>query len=383
MKPLSEAIMNSKKSSIRKLFELVLSAKNAISFGIGQPNFAPPEFVLDEIAKAVREKKTMYAPTLGLPQLREAIAAKCRKENNMTWVEAKNVIVTNGGSQSIDFAYRAVSNPGDEMILSSPNFLSYFYVANFNQIKLNEIARNPDFSINIDEIRKAITPKTKFIVINSPNNPTGYTYTKKEMDEIVQIVLENDLYLISDEVYEKFLYEDRPHISPASYPEMAPRTLTLNAMSKTFGGPGLRCGYLVADENIINLLEKYSQYVSAGVNHPTQMGATVAYQKGNPEIKQIIAAYDKKRRFCLKRLNELGFECPVPQGAFYLMPSVAKFAADADEFSEKLMRAVEVAVVPGSGFGSFSKQHVRMSYATDDKLLEEGFNRIEKFLKTV
>ena len=323
----------------------------------------------------------MYAPTLGIPQLRNAVAEKCRRENNLSWVEAKNVIITNGGSQGIQFAYAALSNPGDEITLSSPNFLSYYYVASFYNLKAVEVPRKPDFSVDIEGIRKAVTPKTKFILINTPNNPTGYAFTKKEMDEIVQIVLENDLYLVSDEVYEKFLYEGRQHVSPASYPEMATRTVTMNAMSKTFGGPGLRCGYVVASEEIINLLEKYSQYVAAGVNHAVQYGAVAAYQKGNPEMDKIIASYDQKRRYSLKRLTELGFETPTPYGAFYIMPKISAFSKNSEAFSEAMMKAVEVAVVPGSGFGSYSNEYVRMCYAMDDKLLEEGFDRIERFLK--
>jgi aminotransferase len=383
MKPLASAVLNAKKSSIRKLFELVLTAKNAVSFGIGQPNFAPPDFVIEEIIKAVKEKKMMYAPTLGIPQLRQAIADKCKAENNMKWVEPKNIIVTNGGSQALELAYACLCNPGDEIIVNSPSFLSYFYIPAFYGLKTVEVQRKPDFSIDIEGIKKAITPKTKFIMINTPNNPTGYAFKKNEMDEIVQIVLENDLYLVSDEVYEKFLYEGRTHTSPASYPEMADRTLTLNAMSKTFGAPGLRCGYVAASENIITLMEKFSQYTSAGVNHPTQLGAAVAYQRGNPEFANILKAYDKKRQYCMKRLDELGFETPKPYGSFYIMPKVTKFAKNSDEFSERLMREVEVAVVPGSGFGSYSDDYVRISYATEDRLLEEGFNRIEKFLKNL
>ncbi len=216
--------------------------------------------------------------------------------------------------------------------------------------------------------------------MNSPNNPTGYVYSREEMDTLVQIVLENDLYLISDEVYEKFLYSGRQHISPASYPEMADRTITMNAMSKTFGGPGLRLGYIAASEEIINQMEKYAQYTSAGVSHPTQYGAIAAMQYGNPDMPSIIESYDRRRQYSMKRLVELGFETPEPFGAFYIMPKVTAFESDADIFSEKLMEQQEVAVVPGSGFGSYSSDAIRISYAISEDKLEEGFDRIEKFI---
>jgi aminotransferase len=384
MKDLSEAILNSKKSSIRKLFELVLKAKNAVSFGIGQPNFPTPDHVTDAIIKALRDKKTQYAPTLGLPKLRELVANKFKEENKIEWAEAKNIIVTNGGSHALQLAYAVLSNPGDEIIVSSPNFLSYYYLASFYQLKTVEVPRKTeDFSPDLEKIRKSVTDKTKFIIINSPNNPTGYTYTKKQMDEIVQIVLENNLYLISDEVYEKFVYENCKHISPASYDEMADRTLTLNAMSKTFGATGLRVGYIAANDGIIGHMEKYAQYCAAGVNHPTQYGGIAAMEKGNPEMEKIIEAYNKKRQYCVKRLKELDFDFVEPYGAFYIMPSVAKFASSSEEFAENLMKQQEVAVVPGGGFGSYSKDYIRISYATEDKNLKKGFNRIEKYIKSL
>ena len=218
--------------------------------------------------------------------------------------------------------------------------------------------------------------------MNSPNNPTGYVYTKAEVEEMVEIVKENDLYLISDEVYEKFLYEDRPHYSPASYPDMQDRTITINAMSKTFGAPGLRVGYIAASEKMIHLMENYAQYTAAGVNHPTQYGAIAALEQGNPEIEEIIKEYNKKREYCVKRLENMNFVVNAPQGAFYIMPSIKNFGMSSDEFAQDLMKSVEVAVVPGSGFGSHSEKMIRISYATDQDKLEEGFNRIESYLKS-
>ena len=382
MKPLSNAILNSQKSAIRKLFELLLKSSDGISFGIGQPDFTSPDFVNNEIIKALKEHKTQYAPALGLPTLRRVVAQKFQNENNMKWVETENVMITNGGSQALQLCFAVLSNPGDEIILSSPNFLSYIYLASYYHLKLVEVQRLENYAPDLEGIRNAITPKTKFIIINSPNNPTGYVYSKNQMDELVQIVLENNLYLVSDEVYEKFLYNDHIHISPASYNEMEERTLTLNALSKTFGATGLRLGYVAANKNIIEMMEKYGQYTSAGVNHPTQYGAIEALVKGNPDMPQTIQNYDKKRQYTLKRLQELHFDTVEPFGAFYIMPRLnSTWNMTSEGFSNDLVKKEHVACVPGNGFGSYSDNSLRISYATSDELLEEGFNRIERFLK--
>ena len=384
MKELSAVILNSKKSSIRKLFELLLeSGEEAISFGIGQPDFTSPDFVNDGIIKALRDHKTQYAPALGIPQLRAAIAKKFQTENKMPWVTKENVIVTNGGSQALTLSFAVLSNPGDEFIVSSPNFLSYYYLGDYFSLKTVEVPRQLDNSIDLAGIEAAITPKTKFILINSPNNPTGNVIPKEQIDKIVQLVIKHDLYLVSDEVYDHFIYNGQEHISPASYEGMADRTLTLNALSKTFGATGLRLGYIAASKNLIKNLEKYIQYTTAGVNHPVQYGAIKGLLNVDKmELPTILEKYDKKRLFCIKRLRELQFEVSEPQGAFYIMPKLnPAWNMSADEFSDELVKEQSVACVPGSAFGSFSADSLRISYATTDKKLKEGFDRIEKFLR--
>ncbi|MHA1646846.1 MAG: pyridoxal phosphate-dependent aminotransferase, partial [Promethearchaeota archaeon] len=384
MRPLSNAVLSARKSKIRELFELLLkSGGDAISFGIGQPDFTSPDYVNDKIIRAYREHKTQYAPALGIPQLREVVAKKFQSENDLHWVKKENTIITNGGSQALMLAWAVLTNPDDEIIISSPNFLSYYYLCDLYNVKCVEVPRNADYSPNLDAIRTAITPKTKFILINTPNNPTGYVYTKDEMDEIVKIVKENDLYLISDEVYEHFIYIDQKHISPGSYEGMADRTITLNAMSKTFGGTGLRLGYVAASETIINNMEKVIQYTTAGVNHPVQYGGIEGLLHVNRmNFPKILKSYNKKREFCLSRLQEMKFDVVSPKGAFYIMPKLnPEWNMTAEEFSQALVDEEKVACVPGDAFGSFSGDSLRISYATDDKKLEEGFRRIENFLK--
>ncbi|MHA1110342.1 MAG: pyridoxal phosphate-dependent aminotransferase [Promethearchaeota archaeon] len=385
MKPLSDAVLNSKKSSIRKLFELFLKSTDAISLGIGQPDFETPEIIMDGIRKGLDDKKTMYPPALGIQELREVVAEKFRKENKMDWVQPENVMITNGGSQAIALTFAALTNPGDEILINSPNFLSYYYIPSYYHTNLVEVPRNADYSINFEALEKSVTPKTKLLIINSPNNPTGYVMTRDEIEKVVGFVLEHDLYLLSDEVYEKYLYNGRKCHSPASLggPEVENRIITINSISKTFSATGLRVGFLAAPRNIIPLMEKYAQYTAAGVSHPVQYGALEGIKHGNPKMDEIIQNYDERRLYCLKRLNELDLECAMPHGAFYCMPSVKKYMDSGDDFSEKLFESQKVAVVGGTAFGSYSEDKIRISYATTKENLENAFDRIEKFINSL
>jgi aminotransferase len=229
---------------------------------------------------------------------------------------------------------------------------------------LVEVPRNDDYSLKFDEIHKKITPKTKLLIINSPNNPTGYVLTKNEVEKIIDLIIEHDLYLLSDEVYEKYLYNGRTHTSPASLNGVENRIITINSLSKTFSATGLRVGFLAAPANILPLMEKYAQYTAAGVSHPVQYGAINGIKQGNPHMNQIVENYDNRRKYALKRLNELRLECAMPYGAFYMMPSVGKYMNSGDNFSEKLFSEQKVAVVGGTAFGSYSDDKIRISYAT-------------------
>jgi aminotransferase len=386
MKPLSDKLAGVPKSSIRKLFDLLGAQKDTISLGIGQPDFPAPQVVIDATIAALKEGKgSVYAPTMGIPQLKSIIAEKLKKENHVIADPDKNVMVTNGGSGSITLAFAALLNPEDEVILFSPNFLSYFYIASYFDAKIVEAPRRPDFGPNLDALKKLITPKTKAILINSPNNPTGYAYTRKEIEAIASVCIEHDLYLISDEVYEKIIYDGFTHVSPASINGMADRTITLNAASKTLSLTGFRIGYLAAPEPMLPLMENFIQYTSAGSNHPCQYGVAAGLEQAlkNPaSLDPVIKAYQKKRDACHVRLNEMGLECPKPRGAFYIMPRVDSTGLDGAAFSQQLIEKCGVAVVPGGGFGKYSKGHVRISYALDDKRLDEALSRIERFVKS-
>ena len=295
MKEISQRVAQAPKSAIRELFDLAIGRSDVISLGIGQPDFVTPEPVIQGNINALKSKITMYAPTKGVPELLQLLEKKVKNVNNIIVNWKDNIMVTNGASQALTLAFASIFNSGDEILISSPNFVSYFYCALFFGVKVKEIQRNNDFSLNINAIREGITPKTKAILINSPNNPTGHALTPSELKEIVDIIIKNDLYLITDEVYENYIYDGLKHVSPASLNDMFERTITINAMSKLYSATGFRLGYVVASKKIINLMEKFHQYTAAGTNHAAQYGFIEALKMDIKFFEAIWKSFDKRR----------------------------------------------------------------------------------------
>ncbi|MFX0057086.1 MAG: pyridoxal phosphate-dependent aminotransferase [Candidatus Hodarchaeota archaeon] len=383
MKELSHKVYQAPKSEIRKLFDLAAGRSDIISLGIGQPDFTTPQPAIEGNINALRKKLTYYAPTKGVPELLQLLEQKVKNFNKIDVNWKENIIVTNGGSQAITLAFATIFNPHDELIISSPNFISYFYCSQFFGIKVIEIERKKNFSPDFEKIKNSISDKTKAILINDPNNPTGYALSSNELHEITNIVKENDLYLIIDEVYENYLYDGLKHISPASIDGMFDRTITLNAMSKLFSATGFRQGYVVAKKEIIDLMEKYHQYTVAGTNHAAQYGFIEALKMDKSFFNEILKSFDERRLLVYNRLKEFGFEVVKPKGAFYIMPSVKRFNISGSDFSKRLMQEQGVAIVPGDIFGSYSNDKLRISYATEMSKLVEAMNRIEKFIKNL
>ncbi len=381
MKELSKKIRNAPKSKIRELFDLAAGRSDVISLGIGQPDFSTPLPAIEGNINALKKKITYYAPTKGIPELLQQLETKLKTVNKIDVAWEDNIILTNGGSQALNLTFASLFNPGDELVISSPNFISYFYLSTFFDVKLIEIERKSDFSPDIEKIRNSITQKTKAILINSPNNPTGYALNRKELDEIVEIVKTHDLYLLSDEVYENYLYDGSKHTSPASLKEMFERTITLNAMSKLYSATGFRLGYIAANKDIIETMEKYHQYTAAGTNHAAQYGFLEALKMDTRFFNEILKSFDERRLLAYNRLIEMNFEVVKPKGAFYIMPKIRDYNLTGAEFSKRIMKDQAVAIVPGNIFGSFSESMLRMSYATKLEKLEEAMNRIEKFVK--
>ena len=383
MKDLSDVVKHAPKSKVRKLFNLAASKPDIISLGIGQPDFPAPEPLINGTIDALKSRKTVYPPTRGLPELLKIISETTKKERGIESNWEDNLMITNGASQALALAMAIILNPDDEVVLSSPNFLSYYYILQFQYAKAIEIKRNDDLSPDFDSMKKSITPKTKLIIANSPNNPTGYVYKQKEWEELADIVIENDLYLLSDECYDKIVYDDNKHISPASLNGMGDRTVTINSISKTFAATGLRLGYVFANSEIITQMEKYHQYTAAGVNHPTQYGALAAFKYGSSYLGDIIRDYEKRRDFVYKKLNVIGLNVSKPGGAFYIMPKIGHLGLSSDEFSMKLVEEKGVAVIPGDVFGIYSDDRIRISYATSMDKLERAMEKIEEFVNTL
>ncbi|NVM45116.1 MAG: aminotransferase class I/II-fold pyridoxal phosphate-dependent enzyme [Candidatus Lokiarchaeota archaeon] len=383
MKELSKKIRNAPKSKIRELFDLAAGRSDVISLGIGQPDFSTPQPAIEGNINALNNKVTYYAPTKGVPELLQQLENKLKTVNNIETTWKDNIILTNGGSQALSLAFASIFNPGDEIVISSPNFISYFYLSAFFDLKIIEIERKNDFRPDIEKIKNSITEKTKAVLINSPNNPTGYSLDINELQEVVEIVKNNDLYLISDEVYENYLYDNSKHTSPASLKDMFERTITLNAMSKLYSATGFRLGYVAANKEIIDTMEKYHQYTVAGTNHAAQYGFLEALKMDTSFFNDILKSFDERRLLAYNRLIEMGFEVVKPKGAFYIMPKIINFKLTGAEFSKRVMKDQAVAIVPGNVFGSYSEYMLRMSYATKMDKLEEAMDRIEKFTKTI
>ncbi len=381
MKELSRKVAQAPKSKIRELFNLAAGRSDIISLGIGQPDFATPKPAIQGNIAALNKNITTYAPTRGVPELLQLLESKSNKINNIQANWEENIILTNGGSGAITLTYASIFNPGDELIIPSPNFVSYFYLGVFFGVKVIEIERNNDFSPNIEKMKQAITDKTKAILINSPNNPTGYALSKKELEEIVDIVIDKDLYLISDEVYENYIYDGLKQISPASLDGMLERTITLNAMSKLFSATGFRLGYVVAKKEIIDLMSTYTTYTVAGTNHAAQYGFIEALKMDTSFFDNILKQFDERRLLVYNRLNKIGFNVVKPRGAFYIMPSVKNFNMTGSEFSREIIRKKGIAIVPGDIFGSYSNYKLRISYATELGKLKKAMDRIDDFIR--
>ena len=380
MKELSQKVAKAPKSKIRELFDLASGRSDVISLGIGQPDFATPKPAIQGNIEALNKNITTYAPTRGVPELLRLLESKVAKVNDIQANWEENLILTNGGSGAITLAYASIFNPGDELIISSPNFVSYFYCGIFFGVKVIEVERNNDFSPNIEKIRQAVTNKTKAILINSPNNPTGYALDRKELEELVDIVIENDLYLISDEVYENYVYDGLKQVSPASLDGMFERTITLNAMSKLFSATGFRLGYVVASKEIIDLMSVYTTYTVAGTNHAAQYGFIEALKMDTSFFEDILQQFDERRLLAYNRLKDIGFDLVKPKGSFYIMPSAKNFNMTGTEFSREIIKSKGVAIVPGDIFGSYSNDKLRISYATEFGKLKEAMDRIESFI---
>ncbi len=371
-------------STIGELIKISEESKGIISLGPGEPDFDSPKNVVDFACKRLREGYTHYSPPGGRGELKEVISRKLKKENNVD-VSPDQVIVTTGSTEAILLALMCSIDPGEGVIVPDPGFLAYrpmVEILNGMPICIPHCERD-GFRFNLEEAEKMILPeKTNVMIVNSPSNPTGVVFKKKTLEKIADFACEYDLLVISDEAYEKFVYDGEKHVSFASLNGMGERTLTLHSFSKTYAMPGFRIGYAAGPENIINAMKKIHIYSTICAPTVSQEAALEALRGPQTAVKKMIEEYNKRRKLIIKRLNEIsGFSCVEPKGAFYAFPNIKEFGMKSLAFSKWLLKKAKVAVVPGTEFGRCGEGYVRCSYAASYEKIERAMERVERVMK--
>ncbi len=352
------------------------------SFSAGEPDFDTPDHIKAAAAKALEAGKTKYGPVSGEPKLRECIANKLKTDNGLDY-KAENVIVTNGGKHSLYNLMVAILNPGDEVIIPAPYWLSYPEMARLADAVpvILPTTEKSGYKITAAQLRAAITPKTKLLVFNSPSNPTGMVYSPAEVEAIAQVVVEKDILVVSDEIYEKILYEDEKHISIGSFgEEIFKRTIISNGFAKAYSMTGWRLGYLAGPLPIIKAASTIQGHSTSNVCTFAQYGAIAALEGSQDCVAEMVEAFAKRRQVMFDRLTAIpGIICPKPTGAFYMFPNISATGMKSLEFSKALLDSERVAVIPGIAFGA--DDCIRLSYATDLATIEKGMDRLEKFMR--
>jgi aminotransferase len=370
-------------SSIRVIFEKARRMKDVIRLEIGEPNFDTPINIKEAAKKALDENFTHYTAFSGCEDLREVIAEKVKSENGIEADPQKEVIVTPGACSSIYCSILATVNPGEEVLVPDPGWPHYepcIRLAGGIPVHYRQLEKN-DFRADPNELAKKVTKKTKAIILNSPNNPTGSVLNRMDLEGIAQVAEDNDMLVISDEVYEKILYDNAEHISIASLDGMQKRAITINSFSKTYSMTGWRVGYTVAREEIIAQMHKIILYTSTCANSIAQRAAIAATVGPQNAVSEMVREYKQRRDYVVKRLNEIkGISCQLPKGTFYVFPNVKRLMMSSIECTEFLLEQARVATVPGSGFGEYGEGYLRLSTANSLENLEKAMDRIEKSL---
>lgn len=375
-----------KPSGIRKFFDIVRKNEKAISLGVGEPDFDTPWSGRNFAINSIRKGYTHYTSNWGLDELRELITRFCKERYHLEYDSSSEVIVTIGASEAVDIVLRGLINAGDEVLIIDPSYVSYAPCVELQNGVAVPIPceESSEFKVTPENLKKRITNKTKAIILSYPNNPTGAVMNKRDYELIAPLIVENDLIVISDEIYSELTYEGS-HVSPANIDCLKERTVVINGFSKYFAMTGWRLGYLLAPKEICKVLIKIHQYAIMCAPTISQYAGIAClkdcFDNNFEIINDMKEEYDKRRRYLLNELTELGFKCIKPMGAFYLFASVEPFGMDGDEFAQKLLDTEYVAVVPGSAFGVSGKNYVRISYAYGVKDLENALNRIKKFIE--
>ena len=381
-KPLSKTVEGLKPSGIRKFFDLVSEMKDAISLGVGEPDFDTPWHIRDEGIFALEKGKTFYTSNAGLKELREEICNYLKRRQNVSYNLNEEVLVTVGGSEAIDIGLRALVNPGDEVIIPQPSYVSYepcAVLAGAKPVIIDLKAEN-EFRLTAEELRGAITDKTKVLILPFPNNPTGAVMTRRDLEEIAKIVIENDIYVMSDEIYAELTYNGE-HVSIASLEGMKERTILINGFSKAYAMTGWRLGYACAPKAIISQMTKIHQFAIMCAPTTSQYAAVEALKNGDNDVKEMRQAYNQRRRFLINAFKQMGLDCFEPFGAFYVFPCIKEFGMTSEEFATRFLEEEKVAVVPGNAFGESGEGFVRISYAYSLENLKVAVDRLGHFIE--
>ena len=380
--PLADKVVEIKPSGIRKFFDIVSEMKDAISLGVGEPDFDTPWHIRDEGIYSLEKGRTFYTSNAGLKELKVEICNYMKRKQNIDYNFKNEVIVTVGGSEAIDIALRAMINPGEEVIIPQPCYVSYepcTVLAGGVPVIIDLKAEN-EFRLTAEELEAAITEKTKCLILAFPNNPTGAIMTKEDLEKIAKVIIEKDIIVISDEIYAELTY-DREHVSIATLPGMRERTILINGFSKAYAMTGWRLGYACGPANIIEQMTKLHQFAIMCAPTTSQYAAVEALKNGDEDVKEMREAYNQRRRYLVNAFREMGLECFEPFGAFYVFPCIKEFGMTSDEFATRFLEEEKVAAVPGTAFGNSGEGFLRISYAYSLDNLKIAMERFKRFVE--
>lgn len=382
--PLSERIVEIPFSGIRKFFDIAAEMKDVISLGVGEPDFDTPWHIRDEGIYSLEKGRTAYTSNAGLKELKIEIARYLERRFSVSYDYDSEMMITVGGSEAIDIAMRAMLDPGDEVLIPQPSYVSYepcAVLAGGTPVIINLKEEN-DFRLTAQELEEAITSRTKILVLPFPNNPTGAIMERKDLEAVAKIVIEHDLFVISDEIYAELTYLD-DHVTIASLPGMRERTVLINGFSKAYSMTGWRLGYACAPKEILEQMLKIHQYAIMCAPTTSQYAAVEAVRNGDVDVSQMREEYNGRRRYLVKRLREMGMPCFEPYGAFYAFPCIRQFGMSSDEFATRMLQEEKVVVVPGTAFGACGEGFLRISYAYSLSKLKEALDRMERFIEKI
>lgn len=379
--PLAKKVVEIEPSGIRKFFDVVNEMKDAISLGVGEPDFDTPWRIREEGIYSLEKGRTFYTSNSGLKELKEEICNYIQRKTSVVYDPKSEVVVTVGGSEGIDIAMRAMLDPGDEVLIPQPSYVSYLPCAVLagGVPVVIPLQNKNEFKLTREELEAAITPRTKILVLPFPNNPTGSIMTRENLEPIAEVVKEHDLFVISDEIYSELSYQGE-HVSIAEFPGLRERTIMINGFSKGFAMTGWRLGYACGPAEIIEQMIKIHQFAIMCAPTTSQYAAVDALRNGDEDIARMKKAYDERRRYLLREFRVLGMDCFEPYGAFYMFPCIKRFGMTSDEFANRLLQEEKLALVPGTAFGDCGEGYLRVSYAYSLEDLQKAIERIKRFV---